>query len=134
MLSENAQAVINAKSSDGTAKFTLGNETAANNGQLTFPTEHIFAVSNTLSTQTLTSVFFNNNTAYTQNATYLNTAYETTLHASDIRYRNNRLWEVRVIPLAGNFNFFKKYNDTDIGKTAVKRYVSLIRLSEMYFT
>lgn len=128
---ENAQAVINAKNSDGTAKFTLGNETAANNGQLTFPTEHIFAVSNTLSTQTLTSVFFNNNTAYTQNATYLNTAYETTLHASDIRYRNNRLWEVRVIPLAGNFNFFKKYNDTD-SKTAVKD-IPLIRLSEMYF-
>ncbi len=128
---ENAQAVINAKNSDGTAKFILGNETAANNGQLTFPTEHIFAVSNTLSTQTLTSVFFNNNTAYTQNATYLNTAYETTLHASDIRYRNNRLWEVRVIPLAGNFNFFKKYNDTD-SKTAVKD-IPLIRLSEMYF-
>jgi len=57
---ENALAVINAKNSDGTAKFTLGSETAANNGQLTFPTEHIFAVSNTLSTQTLTSVFFNN--------------------------------------------------------------------------
>ncbi|MHC1780945.1 MAG: RagB/SusD family nutrient uptake outer membrane protein [Bacteroidales bacterium] len=128
---ENAQVVINAKNSDGTAKFILGNETAANNGQLTFPTEHIFAVSNTLSTQTLTSVFFNNNTAYTQNATYLNTAYETTLHASDIRYRNNRLWEVRVIPLAGNFNFFKKYNDTD-SKTAVKD-IPLIRLSEMYF-
>lgn len=128
---ENAMSVINAKNSDGTSKFVLGNETAANNGQLTFPTEHIFAVNNTLSTQTLTSVFFNNNTAYTQNATYLNSAFETTLHASDIRYRNNRLWEVRVIPLAGNFNFFKKYNDTD-SKTAVKD-IPIIRLSEMYF-
>ncbi|PKP05725.1 MAG: hypothetical protein CVU10_10270 [Bacteroidetes bacterium HGW-Bacteroidetes-5] len=128
---ENALAVINAKNSDGTAKFTLGSETAANNGQLTFPTEHIFAVSNTLSTQTLTSVFFNNNTAYTQTTTYLNTAFESTLHTSDIRYRSNRLWELRVIPLAGNFNFFKKYNDTD-SKTAVKD-IPLIRLAEMYF-
>ncbi len=128
---DNALAVINAKNEDGTSKFILGNETAANNGQLTFPTEQIFAVSNTLSTQTLTSVFFNNNTAYTQSATYLNTAFESTVHASDIRYRNNRLWEVRVIPLAGNFNFFKKFNDTD-SKTAVKD-IPLIRLSEMYF-
>ena len=127
---ENALAVIEAKNSDGTLKFSLGNETAANNGQLTFPTEHILSVSNTLSTQTLTSVFFNNNTAYTQNATHLNTAFETSVHTSDIRYRNNRLWEVRVIPLAGNFNFFKKYNDND-SKTAVKD-IPLIRLSEMY--
>jgi hypothetical protein len=128
---DNALAVINAKNADGTSKFTLGNETAANNGQLTFPTEHIFAVDNTLATQTLTPVFFNNYTAYTQSETYLNTAFETTVHASDIRYRNNRLWETRVIPLAGNFNFFKKYNDTD-SKTAV-RDIPLIRLSEMYF-
>jgi len=128
---ENALAVINAKNDDGTSKFTLGSETAANNGQLTFPTEHIFAVDNTLATQTLTPVFFNNYTAYTQKDTYLNTAFETSIHASDIRYRNNRLWENRVIPLAGSFNFFKKYNDTD-SKTAV-RDMPLIRLSEMYF-
>jgi hypothetical protein len=127
---ENALAVINAKNSDGTPKFTLGNETAANNGQLTFPAEHILAVSNTLSTQTLTPIFFNNNTAYTQNATHLNTAFETSLHASDIRYRNSRLWELRVVPLAGNFNFFKKYNDND-SKTAIKD-IPIIRLSEMH--
>jgi len=128
---DNSLAVITAKNSDGTSKFLLGNESAANNGQLTFPTEHIFAVYNTLATQTLTPVFFNNTTAYTQNTAYLNTAFESTLHASDIRYRNSRLWETRVIPLAGNFNFFKKFNDTD-SKTAVKD-IPLMRLAEMYF-
>lgn len=128
---DNALAVINAKNSDATAKFTLGNESAANNGQLTFPTEHILSVDNTLATQTLTSIFFNNTTAYTQNTTYLNTAFESTLHTSDIRYKSSRLWEIRVIPLAGNFNFFKKYNYTD-SKTAV-RVMPLIRLAEMYF-
>ena len=128
---DNALVVINAKNTDATAKFTLGSESAANNGQLTFPTEHILSVDNTLATQTLTSIFFNNTTAYTQNTTYLNTAFESTLHTSDIRYKSNRLWELRVIPLAGNFNFFKKYNYTD-SKTAV-RIMPLIRLAEMYF-
>jgi hypothetical protein len=128
---ENALAVINATNSDGTKKFTLGDESAANNGQLTFPNEHIFAVYNTLATETLTPVFFNNYTAYTQNATYLNTAFESTLHTGDIRYKNNRLWETRVVPLVGNFNYFKKYNGSD-SQTAVKD-IPVIRLSEMYF-
>lgn len=127
---ENAMSVISAKNGDGTAKFTLGNETAASNGQLTFPTEQVFAVSNTLATQTLTPVFFNNNTAYTQTTNHLNTAFESTLHTSDIRYKNGRLWETRVIPLAGNFNFFRKYNDID-NSTAVKE-IPVIRLAEMY--
>lgn len=128
---ENALSIITAKNTEGTSKFTLGDESAANNGQLTFPAEQIFAVDNSLATQTLTPMFFNNYTAYTQNQTYLNTAFESTLHTSDIRYRNSRLWENKVIPLAGNFNFFKKYNSTD-SKTAV-RDMPLIRLSEMYF-
>ncbi|MCK9628897.1 MAG: RagB/SusD family nutrient uptake outer membrane protein [Bacteroidales bacterium] len=128
---ENALAVITAANSDATKKFTLGDEAAANNSQLTFPNEHIFAVYNTLSTETLTPVFFNNYTAYTQTATYLNTAFESTLHTADIRYKGNRLWETRVVPLVGNFNFFKKFNGTD-SQTAIKD-IPVIRLSEMYF-
>jgi len=128
---ENALEVIGAQNGDGTRKFTLGSETAANNGQLTFPTEHVFAVSNTMATQTLTPVFFNDRTAYTQTTTYLNTAFESSLHTADIRYKNNRVWETRLVPMVGDFNFFKKYNSTD-SKTAVTD-MPLIRLAEMYF-
>lgn len=128
---DNALAVINAVNGDATKKFTLGDEAAANNAQLTFPSEHIFAVYNTLATTTLTPVFFNNYTAYTQTATYLNTAFESTLHTADIRYKSNRLWETRVVPLSGSFNFFKKFNGSD-SQTAIKD-IPVIRLSEMYF-
>jgi hypothetical protein len=128
---ELALEVINAQSSDGTVQFTLGSETDAGNGRLTFPVEHVFAVSNSLATQTLTPAFTNNNTAYTQNATYLQTAYESTLHASDSRFRNNRLWEAKQIPLqTGTFNFFKKYRETE---TTCVTDMPLIRLAEMYF-
>lgn len=128
---ENALAVIQAKNGEGSGKFTLGDESAASSGQLTFPTEHIFAVDNTLATQTLTPLFFNNTTAYTQNVTYLNAAFESTVQTSDIRYKNSRLWENRVIPLVGNFNFFKKYNANDNSKAVGD--MPLIRLAEMYF-
>ena len=128
---ENALAVITAVNSDATKKFTLGDEAAANNAQLTFPNEQIFAVYNTLSTETLTPVFFNNYTAYTQTVTYLNTAFESTLHTADIRYKSNRLFESRIVPLSGAFNFFKKFNGAD-SQTAIKD-IPVIRLSEMYF-
>ena len=123
--------VINAKNEDGTPKFTLGNEPEANLGRLTFPTEHLFAISNSLSTQTLTSVFFNYQTAYTQTVVAIQTASEITVHPSDIRYRNNRSWEEKIIPLqTTNFNYFKKYNESE--KTTVTD-IPLIRLAEMYF-
>ncbi|MDR2129723.1 MAG: RagB/SusD family nutrient uptake outer membrane protein [Odoribacteraceae bacterium] len=122
--------VIAATGDDGTVQFTLGNETAAAAGHLTFPTEHIFAVANSLATETLTPVFFTHATAYTRDIAALENAYEKTLHASDIRFRNNRLWEVTTIPLYGEFVYFKKFNDTE--KTAVED-IPLIRLAEMYF-
>ncbi|MDR1415728.1 MAG: RagB/SusD family nutrient uptake outer membrane protein [Odoribacteraceae bacterium] len=128
---ELALEVINAKSADDNPQFSLGAEINAGNGQLTFPTEHIFAVNNSTATVTLTPVFFNYSTAYTQTVPLLNTAFESTLHTSDIRYRANRLWESRAVPLTNtSFNYFKKYNEAE--KTAVSD-VPLIRLSEMYF-
>ena len=130
---ENALVVIDAQDNDAKSKFTLGSDAEANNGQLTFPTEQIFAVNSTLATQTLTPVFFNYSTAYTQSETSLKTAFETTLHSSDIRYRNNRLWESRVVPLASAaFNYFKKYNESGSTVTAITD-IPLIRLVEMYF-
>lgn len=130
---ENALVVIDALDSDSKSKFTLGSDAEANNGVLTFPTEQIFAVNSTLATQTLTPIFFNYSTAYIQAETSLETAFETTLHTSDIRYRNNRLWESRVVPLAStSFNFFKKYNESGSTVTAITT-IPLIRLVEMYF-
>ena len=130
---ENALVVIDALDSDEKSKFTLGSDADANNGQMTFPAEHIFAVSSTLATQTLTPVFFNYSTAYTQTVAYLDEAFEASLHTSDIRYRNSRLWENRIVPLASSaFNFFKKYNETGSTVTAVTD-IPLIRLAEMYF-
>ena len=130
---ENALVVIDALDSDEKSKFTLGSDADANNGQMTFPAEHIFAVSSTLATQTLTPVFFNYSTAYTQTVAYLDEAFEASLHTSDIRYRNSRLWENRIVPLASSaFNFFKKYNETGSTVTAVTD-IPFIRLAEMYF-
>ncbi|MDR1274575.1 MAG: RagB/SusD family nutrient uptake outer membrane protein [Odoribacteraceae bacterium] len=127
---ELALEVINAQSSDGTVQFTLGSEMDAGLGQLTFPAEHVFAVSNSLATQTITLIFNDAINAYTQNAAQLQTAYESTLHTGDSRFRNNRLWEAKQVPLStGTFNFFKKYRETE---TTCVTDMPLIRLAEMY--
>lgn len=122
--------VINARNGDGTGKFALGSESEANLGRLTFPTEHIFAVSNSLSTATLKPTFQDYNTAYTQSKTNLDRAFESTLHTSDIRYRGERLFRVTNIPLFGDFNFFRKFSETE---TTIFNDMPLMRLSELYF-
>jgi hypothetical protein len=128
---ELALEVIDAQSEDGTVQFTLGSEANASQGRLTFPVEHVFAVSNSLATQTITPIFNNALDAYTQNATQLQTAFEATIHMADSRYRNNRLWEAKQIPLSsGTFNFFKKFRETE---TTCVTDMPLIRLAEMYF-
>ncbi|MDR1719532.1 MAG: RagB/SusD family nutrient uptake outer membrane protein [Dysgonamonadaceae bacterium] len=122
--------VIEAQNSDGSLKFTLGNESEAGYGRLTFPTEHVFAVNNSLATTTLKAAFFEYTTAFTQDKTKLATAYESALHPLDIRYRDQRLWENKTIPLVGDFNYFRKFNDTE---TTAEADMPLMRLSEMYF-
>ncbi len=122
--------VIDAKNLDGTPKFALGNEAQAGYGYLTFPTEHIFAVSNSLATTTLKASLLEYTTAYTQDKAKIETAFETTLHSSDIRYREKRQWEDKALPMTSiNFNFFKKFNDTE---TTLETDMPLIRLAEMY--
>lgn len=124
-----AMEVITAvESEESTPVFKLGLEADASAGNLTFPEEQIFAVSNSIATETLTSVFFSLYTAYTQDIAKLEEAYEVTVHTADIRYRDNRLWETKVNP--SEFNYFKKYWETET--TAVDD-VPLIRLAEMYF-
>ena len=126
-----AKEVIAAVNEDGSPKFKLADEPEANNGKMTFPTEHIFAVHNSNATATLTPYFFNYQSMYTQKRSYLETAYEATLHTSDIRFTKDRLWEERYEPLVSEpQHYFRKYyaNET----TAVKQ-MPLIRLSEMYF-
>ena len=131
MAANYAMEVINAQNADGSSKFSLADESEAALGEMTFPTEHIFAVYNSEATNTLNSYFFNYTTMYTQNMSYLETAYETSLHTSDIRFRENRLWEERYVPLVSNpQNYFKKYWDTE---TSAVEQIPLIRLSEMYF-
>ena len=126
-----AREVIDAVNEDGTPKFKLADEPEASNGKMTFPTEHIFAVHNSNATSTLTSYFFNYQTMYTQNISSLQTAYETSLHTSDIRFKDERLWEERYEPLVSQpQNYFRKYYENET--TAVKQ-MPLIRLSEMYF-
>ena len=126
-----AREVIDAINEDGTPKFKLADEPEASNGKMTFPTEHIFYVHNSNATSTLTSYFFNYQTMYTQNISSLQTAYETSLHTSDIRFKDERLWEERYEPLVSQpQNYFRKYYENET--TAVKQ-MPLIRLSEMYF-
>ncbi|MCU4158291.1 RagB/SusD family nutrient uptake outer membrane protein [Carboxylicivirga sp. A043] len=124
-----AMEVINAvESEDNELIFNLGGEADASAGDLTFPTEQIFAINNSLATATLTSMFFSNYTAYTQDHAKLEEAYEVTINAADIRFRDDRLWEIKIHP--ETFNYFKKYWATET--TAVED-IPLIRLAEMYF-
>lgn len=126
-----AKEVIEAVNEDGSSKFTLADEPEASTGEMTFPTEHIFAVYNSNATRTLTSYFFDYQTMYTQDMNSLETAYETSLHTSDIRFKDKRLWEERYEPLVTQpQNYFRKYCENET--TAVKQ-MPLIRLSEMYF-
>ena len=126
---EYAMEVINAtESEENSLVFTLGTEDDASLGELTFSSEQIFAVNNSSSTATLYSPFFDYFKAYTQDYAKLEEAYEAIIHTSDIRFKNNRLWEVKILP--EEFNYFKKYWKTET--TAVED-VPLIRLAEMYF-
>lgn len=123
---EYAKEVINAKvHGTETPVFRLGSD----GDPLTFPTEQIFAVCNSQSTATLTPVFFQWHTGYSQDAAKLDVAFEKTAHPSDSRYQLNRLWEVKG---SGStpFNYFKKYNATE---TTAVTDIPLIRLSEMHF-
>lgn len=126
-----ARQVINAtQSTTGAPVVELGTEVQyAIDKLLTFPREMIFAASNSQATQTLTSLFFQWNTMYTQNATRLATAFESSVHTSDIRYKNNRLFETKTVGTDA-YHYFKKYNLTE--STATDD-VPLIRLAEMYF-
>lgn len=126
---EYATEVIEAtEAEDGTLIFSLGNEGDASQGELTFPSEQIFSVNNSVSTATLTSPFFNYISGYTQDYTKLEDAFEMAFNTSDIRMKEDRLWEIKLIP--SEFNYFKKYWETE--STAVED-MPLIRLSEMYF-
>ncbi len=122
--------VIDAKNQDGSSKFTLGTETEAGYGQMTFPAEHIFAVNNSLATSTLRPRFIDYDEAYTQDKAKIATAYESSLHTGDIRIvREGRLWEEKSLPLVGMFNYFRKFNDTE---TTADLDMPLMRLAEMY--
>lgn len=126
-----AMEVINAKNEDGSLKFVLADEPKAGSGNMTFPEEHIFAVHNSNATSTLTSYFFNYQTMYTQKMTSLQTAYEASLHTSDIRFKSGRFWEERYVPLVSQpQNYFCKYAASE---TVAVKQMPLIRLSEMYF-
>jgi len=126
---EYAMMVINAQNPDGSSRFVLGNEFEVSMGRLTFPSEHIFALNNSLATQTLAPVFFEHNTAYTQAPTSTDLLSQES--GTDIRLRDNRMWEYRVIPgQAQRFNTFRKFNVTE--HTAIEN-MPIIRLSEMFF-
>jgi hypothetical protein len=127
-----ATEVIDAINEDNTPKFELGNETIARiSGRLTFPSEHIFAVHNSRASEVVTSLFIRAY-GYTQNAQFLDIAYEKTSSPLDIRYINNRLWESRTVSSGSTttFNHFMKYTS---GETGAVEIVPLIRVSEMYF-
>jgi hypothetical protein len=116
---------------DGSAKFRLGNEANARNGELTFPSEHLFAVHNSRAQEVVTPLFLQHSVAYTQDSTLLRDAYERVAHPNDIRFRDNRLWQTRRVQGLGNgFNYFRKYVEND--QTAVD-IIPVIRLAEMYF-
>jgi hypothetical protein len=131
-----AEEVINALNVDGDKgrKFTLGETVHANAGNLTFTTEHIFSLYSSNASSLITPLFVNTQGGYTQNIDYLRNAYEASdvIGINDIRFVNNRLWEQRAVSGLGyNYNYFKKYVNTD-GRTA-KDVIPVIRLSELYF-
>jgi hypothetical protein len=116
---------------DGSAKFRLGSESEARNGELTFPSEHLFAVHNSRAQEVVTPLFLQHSIAYTQDSVLLRDAYERAAHPNDIRFRANRLWQTRPVQGEPNgFNYFRKYVEND--QTAVN-VIPVIRLAEMYF-
>ena len=124
-----AMEVINATESENSELiFELGTENDASRGELTFPSEQIFAVNNSSATTSLYNVFFYYYSAYTQDRAKIDEAFETGTHTSDIRIKEDRLWEIKTQPQT--LNYFKKYWDTET--TAVED-VPIIRLAEMYF-
>jgi hypothetical protein len=127
-----AEVIDATNTEDGTPKFTLGDETAARLGHMTFPSEHIFALSNSRAQETITPLFLQTANGYTQDSARLGEAYETTAHPNDIRYRANRLWQSRALQagLTTTYNYFKKYVEDD--RTAVET-IPVIRLAELYF-
>ncbi|MDR1274144.1 MAG: RagB/SusD family nutrient uptake outer membrane protein [Odoribacteraceae bacterium] len=125
-----AEIIDAVNTSTGSSKFTLADERLAQSGKMTFPTEHIFAVHNSLAQQTVNTLFLQHSVGYTQDSVLLRDAYERATQASDIRFRDNRLWQTRLIQIGSSYNFFKKYVVDD--RTAVD-VVPVIRLAEMYF-
>ncbi|MDR0765775.1 MAG: RagB/SusD family nutrient uptake outer membrane protein [Odoribacteraceae bacterium] len=117
---------------DGSLKFRLGDEAAARSGQLTFPTEHLFAVNNSRAQEVVTQRFIQNAVGYTQDSALLRVAYETNEHPNDIRFRDDRLWQTRPVRTgsATTYSYFRKYVVNDRDAVDV---IPLIRLSEMYF-
>lgn len=126
-----AREVLDAANPNGTARFTLAGDDAAADGELTFPTEHIFAVNNSQAYTTLYALFMDES-GYTQEKAKLDRVYETTKYPNDIRYRDNRLWEERKSSSynQGTYNFFQKYG---INQSTAVNIIPVIRLSELCF-
>lgn len=126
-----AKEVIDAKNSDGKAKFTLGTAADMTAGNFTLPSEHLFAVYD-FALPTRYKNTFDNGTLKkgTAESTVKSQLYGNT--GTDIR--ETYLWELITQPNQVKTYIIKKYkvSDTPTSSQSDFRQIPLIRLSELY--
>ncbi|WP_099291593.1 RagB/SusD family nutrient uptake outer membrane protein [Butyricimonas sp. Marseille-P3923] len=133
-----AKEVIEAKNTDETSKFELTTEsiysTIFKGSNLVMKSEHLFGVHNPKHQTILQSLFKDAPPLLTQTVANINTAYESTVHPDDIRYKVNvkpgRYWEEKTYQNNVKAVHFWKYTGNDL--YAPLNVVPLLRLSEMY--
>jgi hypothetical protein len=131
---EYARKVVEAENSDGLLKFPLTKETTFSGDEksMVMYQEHLFGIQNP-DLQTIIHPLFKEsqvtNATLTQDATQLNTAYETSISANDIR-RPARYWIRKTYSSGANIYHFLKYSGTD--EVSADNRVPLLRVAEMY--
>jgi hypothetical protein len=128
---EYAKQVVEAVNEDGSKKFPLATEASYSGYDATMVmfSEHLFGVHNPDLQSIIEPLFKNESSILTQTAVLLNTAYETSVNANDIR-RPARYWEEKTYQSSRRMNHFRKYSGTD--QIPYNNLVPLIRSAEMY--
>ncbi len=127
----NAKEVIDAENPDGSKKFTLGTASDMTAGNLSLPSEHIFAIYEFSLATRYTNTF--------ENGTLKKGSAETTVKSqlygntgTDIR--ETYLWELITQPNQAKTYILKKYkvSATPTSMLSDYRQIPLLRISEMY--
>ncbi len=133
---EYALKTIDATDKNGETLFTLTDAAyfSANvNANYNMKSEHLFGVYNSNFSDDILKYYTNANArVFTQEESYVSTAYESALYQDDIRNKGTRYWENKQDDGSTTYSYqYKKYF---YAGSAYGRYtIPVMRLSEMYF-